>query len=156
MIPEYAIGLTLLDLPGATLTLCTLVGLGDAVKRILLLEDDSALNDLFAHFLSEYQVLRAWSAADAMSYLKDGEAPDAAIIDFWLVAGTAVPVLDALCDDYPQIPVLVISGGHQSFSPELTEAFSVLSRADLFLQKPFRMEDLLTALETALQTKPLN
>ncbi len=126
------------------------------MKRLLLLEDDFALSDLFTRFLSDYQVLRASSAADAMAYLERGEALDTAIIDFWLVEGTAIPVLDALRDDYPQVPVIVISGGNQSFSPELTEAFSVLSRADLFLHKPFRREDLLRALETVLQTKPLD
>ena len=103
------------------------------MKRLLLLEDDFALSDLFARFLSDYHVLRASSASDAMTCLERGEALDAAIIDFWLVEGTAIPVLDALRDDYPQVPVIVISGGIQGFSPELTEALSVLSRAELVL-----------------------
>ncbi len=120
------------------------------MKRLLLLEDDAALSDLPARFLSDYQILRASTVVDAMSCLERGKALDAAIIDFWLVEGTAIPVLDALRYDYPQVPVIVISGGNQSFSPELTEAFSVLSRADLFLHKPFRREDLLRALQTVL------
>ncbi len=125
------------------------------MKRLLLLEDDPALSDLFARFLSDHHVLRASSVVDAVRYLDRGEALDAAIIDFWLAEGTAIPVLDALRNSHPHVPVIVISGGNQSFSPELTEAFSVLSRADLFLHKPFRREDLLSALESAPQTKPL-
>lgn len=126
------------------------------MKKLLLLEDDAALSDLLTRFLSDYQVFRASTVVDAMSCLERGDALDVAIVDFWLVEGTAIPVLDALRDDYPHVPVIVISGGNQSFSPELTEAFSVLSRADLFLHKPFRREDLLRALETVLQTKPLD
>ncbi len=126
------------------------------MKRLLLLEDDFALSDLFTSFLSDYQVLRASSAVDAMTYLERGEYLDAAIIDFWLVEGTAIPVLDTLSANYPHVPVIVISGGNQSFSPELTEAFSVLSRADMFLHKPFRREDIIRAVEAVLQIKPLN
>ncbi len=126
------------------------------MAKLLLLEDDLEVGDLYAGFLGEYEVWRASSAKEALAHLNGNVTFDAAIIDFWLVEGTAIPVLDAIKSNSPDLPVILISGGNQSFSPELTEAFGSISQHNVFLHKPVQRSHLLTALNTALANKPNN
>ena len=120
------------------------------MKRLLLLEDDIEVGDLYAGFLGEYEVSRASTVKDALAHLYGEERFDAAVIDFWLVEETAIPILEALKFDFSSLPVILISGGNQSFSPEMTEAFASVTQQNLFLHKPIRRSDLLSALETVL------
>ena len=122
------------------------------MKKILLLEDDTGQRELVAPVLSNYHVVEAASVAEAMTCLGDQDTIAAAVIEYWLPDGAAVPVLDALKESNPQVPVVVVSGGNKCFSPELTEALSVLSYASVFLHKPFRGEDLIRALDSVLAT----
>ena len=120
------------------------------MKKILLLEDDTGLRELVAPIFSDYHLVEAASVSEAMNCLGDKDEIAAAVIEYWMPDGAAVPVLDALKDRNPQVPVVVVSGGNNRFSPELTEALSVLSYASVFLHKPFSREELVRALASVL------
>lgn len=84
-------------------------------ERTALVVDD---HPLVARGIADYlRTHCGFTRADAISHVADlwtnmdqGEAPTLALIDFWLLEGTALPILARLRDEYPATRLLVISG----------------------------------------------
>ena len=122
------------------------------MKRILLLADDPALSELAKESLSEHELWQSSCVHDALGQLDAGRI-DLAIVDFWLPDGTAVPILRRLRHSFPDVPVILVSGGDRSVTPEVTEAFGTMNGADLFLTKPIQPPELKSALQSVLSTE---
>ena len=125
------------------------------MTRLLLVEDDPQLRDLYGRFLSDYEVVKSASIEDALAHLSGGDDFDAAIVDFWLGETNAIPLLDSLRERLPDAACVLISGGNETHSPEITEAAGAISGYESFLMKPFQRSDLLDALESVLQSREL-
>lgn len=78
--------------------------------RILLVEDEDALQDLFQEALaSEYHLKRAKTAAEAFEALSH-ETPAAVILDYRLPDGNGLEVLRRIREQRPELPVIMITG----------------------------------------------
>ena len=117
------------------------------MKRILLLADDPALSELAKETLSELELWQTSCVNGALDRL-NREQFDLAIIDFWQEDGTAVPILRKLRDSFPCVPVILVSGGNRSVTPEVAEAFGTMNGADRFLTKPIQPPELKSALQS--------
>jgi len=112
-----------------------------AHPTILIAEDDVGLRDIVAEILesSGYDVVAADDGRQALDYLASAaRAPAAVLLDLMMPVASGWDCLDALrADDRLwSIPVVVMS--------ELDEA---PIGADLFLKKPFRIDELLATID---------
>ncbi len=113
-----------------------------AGRKILVAEDDVGLRDVVVEILesSGYEVVPADDGQQAMSYLAAAEeAPAAVLLDLMM------PVIDGWgCvramradDRLWQIPIVIMSEAEEG----------VAAGADMFLRKPFRVDELLETID---------
>ena len=122
------------------------------MKTILLVDDDAEVLSLIARIVSDngYNGVSANSLAEAIEVVDRLTSLDMAIIDFWLDAASAIPIMEKLNDRFPEAPLVMITGGGQNLSVETSRAISRLSGATVFIQKPFRREALSSLLKKSL------
>jgi CheY-like chemotaxis protein len=115
-----------------------------AKLKILVVEDNPNMGSLLADMLEVFAVqsVRATDGEEALEKLEQ-EAIGLVITDLRMPRMSGVELLAAVKDKNPGMPVVLISG----FSMESAEDREVLSRADGFLGKPFRMNDIKGILE---------
>lgn len=113
--------------------------------RVLLAEDDLAQREVLQELLEleGYQVASSANANELIHALED--PPDALLID--VVGVASGEVRNALARVFPRPAVLVVSG-----QPKLNDVARWLG-ADACVPKPFDVEDLLSALDTALRDR---
>ncbi len=109
------------------------------MARILLLEDNADYRRLLAGFLeaAEHSVIQAGDLATAEAVVREGPAPDLAMLDFWIGRDTALDLVPRLAAAWPGLPVIFISGGDGRLSLETAAALTQMSGAIGFLVKPF-------------------
>jgi CheY-like chemotaxis protein len=115
---------------------------------ILIAEDDVELRDIVAEILesSGYDVVAADDGEQAIAYLTAAaEVPAAVLLDLMMPVASGWDCLDALKSDdrLSWIPVVIMS--------ELDEA---PVGADLFLKKPFRVDELLATIDHFARPRP--
>jgi two-component system, OmpR family, response regulator len=112
-------------------------------KHILVVDDNEAVREVIASMLQEhhYCVSTASDGSEMRDFLETGDMVDCIILDA-LMPGEATPSL-LLHLRQQNIPVVVISG-----SPDALE--HVTDDGLQFLQKPFRSQELCSAVNTAL------
>jgi two-component system nitrogen regulation response regulator NtrX len=122
--------------------------------EILIVDDEAAIRETVADILED-EGLRATRAADADEALAaiDAGPPDLALLDIWLEGSRldGIAVLDELKRREPELPVLVISG-HGTIE---TAVAAIRKGAYDFLEKPFKADHLLLAIERALEAARL-
>jgi CheY-like chemotaxis protein len=115
---------------------------------ILVVDDDPMVQGVTRRMLqlAGYSVLTADTAIDALTYLKQGQPPDLAVLDIRLPDLPGTKLALRIHEQQPRIPVLFVSGwpGEQ-IDPEQLAAL----RWE-FLQKPFSQKALLPAVERLL------
>ena len=118
------------------------------MKRVLLIDDDLMIITLIEKILKgyDYELICHSSLDEAIASIHSLDALDIALVDFWLEGKNATPILDALNEKFPELPVILISGGGLGVSLETTAAIGDLSGTALFLQKPFTRKELLEAI----------
>jgi two-component system, response regulator, stage 0 sporulation protein F len=119
-----------------------------ARPTILVAEDDVGLRDIVAQILesSGYEVVAADDGQQALAYLSSApEVPAAVLLDLMMPVASGWDCLDALKSDDRlwSIPVVIMS--------ELDEA---PIGADLFLKKPFRVDELLATIDHFALRRP--
>lgn len=123
--------------------------------RILLVDDDEAFLHLMKEILSSegYEVLAMLNSRDALEADAAADrAPDLLITDI-ILSGTerGYELAWQLTSRHPGLPVLMISG-HAQTRDEIQSAIPG-SRAG-FVEKPFRPDALLSAVEQILAPEP--
>jgi DNA-binding response OmpR family regulator len=117
-------------------------------RRVLVVDDDRDLCDLLADFLAEegYDVTRAYGGLDAIDSAR-ASAPDAVLLDLMLpdVSGIAVGQALRRSTITRDVPIVIISGDRVALERSKLEL-----RADSFLEKPFTLAAVETALRDAL------
>ena len=124
----------------------------DSAKHLLLIEDEVALREAIAEQLSDrgYQVAQAGSGEDALAQLADF-AFDMIITDLRLPGINGSAVVEAAVARYPDIIPIVITG-----YGTVKDAVDVIKRGAFdFVSKPFQIDELLHALDSALEQRRL-
>lgn len=116
------------------------------MTRILLVEDHPTISESLRLLLQHegHDVALCKDADSALVALQDSTHPDVALVDYWLGAGTAEPVLKALRHGCPNVRVVLITGGSRDVGVETTRWLGALDGIDGFLQKPFTRSDIRT------------
>lgn len=108
--------------------------------RILLLEDDVALNDLLSEHLEDkgYKVTLATNGQEALEHLID-DVFDLALLDINTPIMTGIEVLKTIREDYKnQTPAIILTAYQDT--KHLKDSFE--SGVDDYIKKPFDLEEL--------------
>lgn len=108
--------------------------------KVLLLEDDPALNDLLSDHLSDngYDVTLATNGQEALEYLID-DVFDLALLDINTPIMTGIEVLKTIREDYKnQTPAIILTAYQDT--KHLKDSFE--SGVDDYIKKPFDLEEL--------------
>ncbi|MEW5701320.1 MAG: response regulator [Candidatus Zixiibacteriota bacterium] len=113
-------------------------------RKILVVEDNPNMSSLLADMLEVFAVesVRASDGEDALRKLSD-ENIGLVISDMRMPKMSGTELLAAIKDKDPRLPVVLISGYSLGESDDRETA----GRADGFLMKPFRMNDIKDILE---------
>lgn len=123
------------------------------MKRVLLVEDDKLLNDLYAEALSQegFEVARVSDAQAALDYLDEHKA-DVLVLDIYLPVNNAFEIIQQLQSypDWQNLPVILISSqrlGERLLNNKLKKQMSITD----FLYKPETLpKDLVSAVRSAV------
>ena len=108
-------------------------------RRVLIVDDNPNMSNLLSDMLEvfDFSSQRASDGEEALSLLNQ-EDFSLLITDLRMPKMTGLELLKAVKDKYPKLPVVVITG----YSTEATEHELLTAKADGFLNKPFRMNDI--------------
>lgn len=122
-------------------------GPSGASARVLVVDDDSEMRALLAEVLSDkgYVMESVANGAEALIRLRN-ESFAAIILDKNMPGLSGLDLLPGLRTICPETPVVMIT----AFGDVATYVDAVEKGASAYLFKPFRMEELLQALERAL------
>jgi len=117
------------------------------MARILIVDDDKDLLLIMSEYLSAYGFALeiAHSAAQARQYLEHSEC-DALLSDFNMPGESGLDLLGHVSSRYPGLPFIMMSGSGMS----LLEDKAMKMGSSGYIEKPFRLKDLVRTLETAL------
>jgi DNA-binding NtrC family response regulator len=124
----------------------------DPAKHLLLVEDEASLRQAVAEQLADrgYTVVQADSGEAAIARLADF-AFDVLVTDLRLPGINGAAVIDAAVERYPDIVAIVVTG-----YGTVKDAVEAIKRgASDFVNKPFQIDELLHALEAALEKRRL-
>ncbi len=114
--------------------------------QVLFVEDDELIRVLFTELLGEHdiEVGGLTNAEDALVLLASGQVPDVLVIDLNLGLGIdGFDLAEMARAKHPDVGIVFVSG----------EAYDAhkhrFGEHERFLQKPFRSEELLTAIRDA-------
>lgn len=112
-------------------------------STILIVDDDEIFRELLTEVFSErgYKTLEASSGEIALEILEQ-QQPHIAIVDVDLPTMNGIELAKIIKEQHPQFPIVMITGYAALYSPEDVLATGV----EAFLQKPIRMEKLLSVL----------
>jgi DNA-binding NtrC family response regulator len=124
----------------------------DSVKHLLLVEDEAPLRQAIAEQLADrgYQVEQAESGEAALAHLADF-AFDIIITDLRLPGIDGSAVIEAAVARYPHIIAIVVTG----FGTVKDAVEAIKRGAWDFVSKPFQIDELLHALDSALEQRRL-
>ncbi|MGE5693077.1 MAG: response regulator [Candidatus Zixiibacteriota bacterium] len=108
-------------------------------RRVLIVDDNPNMSNLLSDMLEvfDFASQRADDGEEALSLLHE-EDFSLLITDLRMPKMTGLDLLKAVKDKFPKLPVVVITG----YSTEATEQQLLDAKADGFLNKPFRMNDI--------------
>lgn len=120
------------------------------MPRILIIEDDEDVRDMLAELLSTegHQVDTAQDGAQGWAAFRANPA-DLVITDIVMPEQEGLATIRQLNKEYPDVPVIAISGGGRVDSQEYLEMASVMG-ASATLAKPFSHADILSLVDRFL------
>ncbi len=122
--------------------------------EILIVDDEEDIRDLIAGILKDegYET-RVASDSDGAILAVRQRRPQLVVLDIWLQGSRmdGIQVLDTLKREYPELPVVMISG-HGTIE---TAVASIKKGAYDFIEKPFKADRLIHVVERALEAARL-
>jgi len=106
------------------------------MKKILLVEDEPDLLEIFGYVLSDYEVIKASDGRDAIELFKEHK-PDIVLMDIELPSIDGVEATRKILEYKPDTKVIAITAFASRRGKEMLEAGAVG-----VLKKPFRMHEL--------------
>lgn len=119
--------------------------------RILVVDDDPTYRFLITTRLTRegYQVLMASDGREVLSWLRSAEQrPDLILLDLLMPQVSGLEVLDHLRAAGHRVPVILASGAEWTIARQ----GAAQAMPNAFLAKPFSMQQLLTTIESLLET----
>ena len=124
-----------------------------AVGRILVVDDEEDLGRIlkFALMAAGHEVLLAADGAEGLKQAREA-APDLMLLDLMLpkIDGYKVCRMLKFDERYKSIPVIILSARTQQADKDLAKDCG----ADLFITKPYNLEEILGAIHGLLQASP--
>lgn len=120
------------------------------MAKILVIDDEEMVRNVIKRILERngYEVVVALNGRDGAEMYRESPA-DAIICDILMPEKDGLEVLIELKRDFPEVKIIVISGGGTHGMLDYLQAAKKLGAVDA-LAKPFRNQDLLSAVEKAL------
>lgn len=117
--------------------------MGKTFKKILLVDDDDAVRELFGEVLHQagYESVRARSGSEALK-LFDEVSPDLVISDVIMADGDGKQLLINIRKKSPDFPVIMMTGYSGGVLQELQKA-----GANAILSKPFSFKLLMETIQ---------
>ena len=117
---------------------------------VLVIDDEAGIRDLVREVLEEagHAVLEAEDGRAGLSIFRAAR-PDVAIVDLFMPEKEGIETIGAMRAASPEMTIVAISGGGRFGVTEVLDGVTALG-ATMALQKPFRPERLLSALEQAM------
>ena len=122
------------------------------MPRVLVIDDQADVRAMLAMVLrvNRFEVVEAASAAAGLKAFEDASI-DLAIVDIFLLGGNGFDVIASMRERVPGLPIVAISGMTAlDFVADMPELSNVVC-----LQKPFRPNELMAAIEAALSASPV-
>lgn len=116
------------------------------MPRVLLVEDYLVLRDLFSYIINQEHECYAVNSAEAAIEALEKRDFNVIIVDVLLPKMNGVELLKFVRQKYPDLPVIMMSGGNARFRPE----DFILLGAISYLEKPFPLSDLIDSVKRAL------
>jgi DNA-binding NtrC family response regulator len=116
------------------------------MPRVLVIDDQPDVRTMISLVLriNHFEIVEAATAAAALKSFDDGRF-DLAIVDIFLQGSNGSDLITTMRDRVPDLPVVAISGiTALDFLPKSPELADIVC-----LQKPFRPNDLIRAIEAA-------
>lgn len=127
--------------------------MGSEMLRVLVADDDPDMRTLIATVLrgGEYEVVLCEDAESALVRAKDAKRYDVIICDFMLPGMSGIELIQRLrvIPETANVPILMISAHTNYAMAGRSKAFG----ANLFLNKPFTLSQLRSALALLLEGK---
>ena len=122
------------------------------MPRVLVVDDQTDVRAMIAMVLriNRFEVVEAASAAAGLKAFED-TAIDLAIVDIFLLGGNGFDVIASMRERAPGLPIVAISGMTALDFVADTPGLSNV----VCLQKPFRPNDLMAAIEAARSSSPV-
>jgi two-component system, cell cycle sensor histidine kinase and response regulator CckA len=116
-------------------------------RNILVVEDEPSLRAIVAGYLREYghAVYEAANAQEAVA-ISSRHAIDLLLTDIVMPGASGPALASALAETHPQIKVIFMSG----YADHVALDQALVTPTALFLQKPFRLSDLMARIQQAL------
>jgi CheY-like chemotaxis protein len=116
-------------------------------KKILIVDDNPNMSVLLSDILEifEYEGTQAEDGEEALNKLKEGNYA-MVFTDLRMPKMDGIDLLKAIKNQHPQLPVVVITG----YSLGETQNLLLTERADGFLNKPFKVNEIKDLLEKLL------
>lgn len=121
--------------------------------RLLVVEDDAALNEMLALEFQErgFCVDQALTLSEARSRLA-ATLPDVVLLDQHLPDGNGMSLLEAILEDEPELAVVMVTGAH-----DLELAIRAIKKGAYdFVHKPVQLQELLRVVAKAINEKALS
>lgn len=123
-------------------------------KDILIVDDETAIREVVADILEDegYRARKAANSREALSEIERRE-PALVLLDIWLEGSEmdGVQILDWIRENHPDVPVIMFSG-HGTIE---TAVAAIRKGAFDFIEKPFKSDRLLLAVQHALEANRL-
>ena len=121
-------------------------------QRILVVDDEAPVRDIFAKGLSRhgYQCATAGNADEANQILQQEEF-DLVLLDITMPGETGLFLLPALVENYPDMAIIMVTGNEELD----TAVYAMRQGADDFLTKPVSMSLLVYRIEKALSRRAI-
>ena len=114
------------------------------MKKILLVEDEPDLLEIFGYVLSDYEVIKASNGRDAIELFKEHK-PDIVLMDIELPGIDGIEATRKILEYKPETKVIAITAFASRRGKDVLEAGAVE-----VLKKPFRMQELIETVKKYL------
>lgn len=124
------------------------------MKTILLVEDEDMLRGLIKELLEikGFSVLEACQGLEALSLIKDrGRGVDLVLTDVVMPHMSGSELVDRLREEHPGLKVIFMSGYTGASNASIHRSLEMPGVA--FLQKPFRLNNLISRVEELIGVK---
>ena len=124
-----------------------------ARARILVVDDEEDLGRIlkFALMAAGHEVLLAMDGAEGLKLAREG-APDLMLLDLMLpkIDGYKVCRMLKFDERYKSLPIVILSARTQEADKEMAKD----TGADLFITKPYNLEEILKTIDRLLLSSP--